>query len=165
MRMRSLVSACVMAMVMLAMAGCGDGDEIEESARETATTVAEGIEGTTRLNATLTGTAEVPHAGDPDGTGTATVNLDVTDRELCYEVRVQNIDQPTAMHIHEGEAGEAGDVVVTLTTPTASDTTTTGCTDVDAPLIGRMVANPDNFYVNVHTRAYPDGAVRGQLSQ
>ncbi len=166
MRKRSVGSACVIAAVILAMAGCGDdGEEIERGARETATTVAGRLEQATRLSATLTGATEVPTAGDADATGTATVNLDVSKGELCYEVRVQNIDRPTAMHIHEAEAGKAGDVVVPLTTPTASDTTTTGCTNVDAPLIGRMAANPDNFYVNVHTQTYPQGAARGQLSQ
>ena len=166
MRKRGLSVACVIAAVLLAMAGCGDnGEEVEESIRDTATTVAGRVEGATRLSATLTGEAEVPTAGDPDATGTATVNLDVSKGELCYEVTVQRIDRPTGMHIHEGEAGKAGDVVVPLTTPTATDTTTTGCADVDAPLIGRMAANPDNFYVNVHTQMYPQGAVRGQLSQ
>ena len=163
---RGLGSACVIAVLLLTMVGCGDdGEEVEESVRETATTVAGRLEEATRLRATLTGAAEVPTAGDPDATGTATVNLDVSKGELCYEVTVQKIDRPTGMHIHEGETGKAGDVVVPLTTPTASDTTTTGCANVDAPLIGRMAANPDDFYVNVHTQMYPQGAVRGQLTQ
>ncbi len=166
MRKRGLVNACVVAAVLLTGVACGDdGEEIEESARETATTVAGRLEEATRLRATLTGAAEVPTAGDPDATGTANVNLDVSKGELCYEVAVQNIDRPTGMHIHEGESGKAGDVVVPMTTPTGSDTTTTGCTNVDATLIGRMAANPDNFYVNVHTQMYPQGAIRGQLSQ
>ena len=69
------------------------------------------------------------------------------------------------MHIHEGESGKSGQVVVPLTAPTASDTTTKGCANADATLIGRMTTNPRNFYVNVHSRAHPQGAVRGQLSQ
>jgi CHRD domain-containing protein len=166
MRKRRLGSACAIAALALVLAGCGDdADEAEDSARRTATSVADRVEGATRLSATLTGSAEVPAAGDPDATGRATVNVDVTEGEVCYEVEVQKIDRPVGMHIHEGETGKSGDVVVPLTTPTASDTTTTGCANADAALLGRLAANPDDFYVNVHTATYPQGAVRGQLSQ
>lgn len=158
--------ACAVAALALAMAGCGDeAEEVEEGAKRTVTSLAERAEDATRLTATLTGAEEVPGPGDPDGTGTATVNLDVTDRDVCYEVAVQKIDPPVGMHIHEAERGKSGGVVVPLTTPTASDTTTTGCANVDAALIARMAANPGDFYVNVHTGTYPNGAVRGQLSQ
>ena len=165
-RCSGTIGAWVIAALALATVGCGDeAEEAEDSARQVATTVAERAERATRLSAPLTGAAEVPAAGDPDGTGTATVNLDVTKREVCYEVAVQKIDRPVGMHIHEGERGTSGGIVVPLTTPTASDTTTTGCANADATLIGRMAANPGNFYVNVHTDTYPQGAVRGQLSQ
>ncbi len=150
-------------MCVLVAAACGD--EAEETARRTATTAANRLEGATRLTATLTGAAEVPQQGDPDGTGTAAVNLDVTKGEVCYEVSVQKINRPVGMHIHEGEAGKSGRVVVSLTTPTGTDTTTTGCTEADGALIGRIAANPNSFYVNVHSDKYPDGAVRWQLSQ
>lgn len=40
-----------------------------------------------------------------------------------------------------------------------------GCvSNVDSDLIDRIAANPNRFYVNVHTIAYPDGAIRGQLA-
>jgi hypothetical protein len=166
MRKGSVRRVCVVAALAFALVGCGDdGEEVEESVRDAATSVARRVEGATRLRATLTGAAEVPTAGDPDATGTATVNIDASKGEVCYEVAVQKIDRPTGLHIHEGEAGKAGDVVVPLTTPTASDTTTTGCANADAALIGRLSANPDDFYVNVHSQTYPQGAARGQLSQ
>jgi hypothetical protein len=166
MRTRSLGAAVAIAALVLATAACGDeADDAEDAARRTATTVTERVEGATRLRATLNGASEVPTPGDPDGTGTASVNLDVSKTEVCYEVAVQRIDRPVGMHIHEAEAGRSGDVVVPLTTPTASDTTTTGCANVDAALIGRIAANPDDFYVNVHTAAHPQGALRGQLSR
>ena len=161
-----IVRASVAGVLALAMAACGDeAEEAEETVREAVTTVAEQLESATRLTATLAGAGEVPSPGDPDGTGSAMVNLDVTKGEVCYEVAVQKIDRPVGMHIHEGERDKSGEVVVPLTTPTATDTTTKGCADVDATLIGRMAANPDDFYVNVHTETYPQGAVRGQLSQ
>ncbi len=161
-----LGAACVIAAAVLVAAGCGDdGEGVDDAARRTATSVADRVEGATRLKATLSGAAEVPGPGDPDATGTATVNLDVTAGEACYEVTVQKIDRPTSMHIHEGESGKSGDIVVPLSTPTASDTTTTGCANVEASLMARVAANPGNFYVNVHTQAYPQGAARGQLSQ
>ncbi len=138
---------------------------MEEAGRETASTVTERLESATRLSATLSGAAEVPGPGDPDGTGTANVNLDVTKRDVCFEVTVQKIDTPVGMHIHEGGATESGGIVVPLKTPAAGDTTTKGCADADAALVGRMAANPGDFYVNVHTDTYPQGAVRGQLSQ
>lgn len=146
--------------------GCGDdGEEAEDTVRGAVTSVADRVDEATRLKATLTGSAEVPGPGDPDGTGTATVNVDVTEGQVCYEVSVQKIDRPVGAHIHEAEAGQSGGIVVPLSTPTASDTTTTGCADADAALIGRITANPGDFYVNVHTDTYPQGAVRGQLSQ
>jgi CHRD domain len=167
MRKRRTVAALVLVVVALVLAGCGDddADDVEDSLRDTATSVADRVEGATRLKAALTGGTEVPTPGDTDATGTATVNVDVTEGQVCYEVAVQKIDRPTGMHIHEGEAGKSGDIVVALTTPTASDTTTTGCADADAALLGRLTANPDDFYVNVHTATYPQGAARGQLSQ
>lgn len=156
------------AMVLLS-AACGDSkdeaDKAADSARQTATSVQNRAEAGTRLTANLTGAAEAPTAGDPDGAGTAMVNLDVSKGEVCYEVTAQRIDRPTGMHIHEGAAGQSSPVKVPLTPPTASNTTTKGCASADATLIGRIVAKPADFYVNVHSDAYPQGAVRGQLSQ
>ena len=170
MRRRSLWCAAAIAVLVLGTAGCGDdadevADEVEESARDAATTVQSRVEGATRFQATLTGSAEVPGPGDPDGTGTASINIDVSKTEVCYEVAVQKLDRPTAMHIHEGDSGKAGDPVVTLTAPRATDTTASGCANADAGLLGRLTARPNGFYVNVHTDTYPQGAIRGQLSQ
>jgi hypothetical protein len=164
---RTVWSVVLIAAFAWGATACGedDADEAEDAVRDAATTVQSRLEGATRLKATLIGTAEVPGPGDPDGTGTANVNIDVSKTEVCYEVSVQRIDRPTGMHIHEGEAGKSGGIVVPFTTPRASDTTTTGCTNVDATLLGRLAARPGDFYVNVHTDTHPQGAIRGQLSQ
>ena len=168
MRTRMSSAAVLIALVLMA-AGCGEAEDeaekAEEEARRTATTLANRAEAATRLTATLTGAAEAPSTGDRDGTGTARVNLDATKGEVCYEVSVQKIDRPVGMHIHEGATGTSGPIVVPLTTPTATDTTTKGCANADRTLIGRIAAKPGDFYVNVHSATYPQGAVRGQLSQ
>lgn len=113
------------------------------------------------FQATLSGAAEVPGPGDPDGSGIAEFSLvDRTDN-LCYEITVVGIDAPTAAHIHRGAAGVAGPPVLTLNTPT--DGESTDCTSVPSELIDEIERNPAGFYINVHNAAYPNGAVRGQL--
>lgn len=115
------------------------------------------------LSAALTGAAEVPGPGDPDGGGSATVRFDSgVGARLCYDLTVTGIDAATMAHIHRGAGGTAGPVVVPLTAPASGFSS--GCVDVTAALSAEILANPGGFYANVHNAAYPGGAVRGQLS-
>lgn len=109
-------------------------------------------------SAILSGAAEVPGPGDPDGAGLAVVTLDGT--TLHYSVWAQGIAAPTAAHIHKGAPGVAGDPVVTLNVATLGNGTAT----ITDTLAGQIKANPSGYYVNVHTGDFPNGAVRGQLS-
>ena len=113
------------------------------------------------LAATLNGGNEVP-PGDPDGFGYARITIDLDTAQLCYQVSVARIDPATAMHIHEGPPGVAGPVVIPLDPPT-NDGLVSGCVAADPALLADIVANPGNYYVNVHNAPYPAGAVRGQL--
>lgn len=116
------------------------------------------------LSTTLTGEAEEPGPGDPDGTGTALVTLNRGQQEVCFQLTVSDIEPATAAHIHVGDAGEAGPVVVGLAPP--ADGESSGCVqDVDADLIDAILKDPAHYYVNVHNAPYPAGAVRGQLSK
>jgi len=109
------------------------------------------------------GAEEVPNPGDPDGTGTAMVSLDMAANQITYTVNTTNLTLPaTAAHIHEGERGVAGPVVVPLTAPGA-DGMASGSVAVEPALMQRIQQNPGGFYVNVHTSDFPAGAVRGQL--
>jgi hypothetical protein len=116
-----------------------------------------------KLSTTLTGAAEVPGPGDPDGSGTAQVTVNVGQRSVCYTVTVANIAAPTAAHIHEAPAGQAGPVVVPLAAPT--DGSSSGCATVDRELAKEILKRPSDYYVNVHNADFPAGAVRGQLSK
>jgi CHRD domain len=113
--------------------------------------------------ATLTGAAEVPGPGDPDGGGAAQVTLNSDKNEVCYDVTVTKIDEATAAHIHEGAMDKDGPVKVGLDTPKGG--ATKGCKSADAAVVKDMMANPANYYVNVHSKDFPKGAVRGQLSK
>lgn len=108
----------------------------------------------------------VTHAandGDPNGVGSATILID-GDR-LCFGIIVNNLDAPTAAHIHRGVAGTNGPVVVPLIRPVTGDPgTSSGCVTVaDSALLSTIRSNPGLFYVNVHTTAFLGGAIRGQL--
>ena len=116
------------------------------------------------LTATLTGGAEVPKPGDPDGSGTANVRVNPGQECISYDVAVEGIEPATAAHIHEAPAGTAGPVVEHLAAPT--DGTSSGTvTEVDRDEAKDILKTPENYYVNVHNEPYPGGAVRGQLSK
>lgn len=115
------------------------------------------------LTATLTGEAEVPGPGDPDGSGTAMVTLNPGQGTVCWQISVSNITLPAiGAHIHIGGVADAGPVVVPLSSPDESGTSS-GCISADRDLILDIIRNVDQYYVNVHTVEYPAGAVRGQL--
>ena len=66
----------------------------------------------------LSGAAEVPGPGDPDGDGFARLTLNRGKQELCFWLSALQIEPATAAHIHKAPAGSAGPVVVGLTPPT-----------------------------------------------
>jgi hypothetical protein len=137
-----------------------------------------------RLVAHLTGEAEVPGPGDPDGSGSAEVEVKPQQGTVCFDLSWEDIDAPTAAHIHFGPPDVAGPVVVTFfmtsaapdQPPTLPETITgvSGCTEEvtvpeDAPfdsataLLRNIKDHPGEYYVNIHNLPFPDGAIRGQL--
>jgi hypothetical protein len=114
--------------------------------------------------ATMSGSTEVP-PGDPDGTGTALIRLNAAEGLVCFELHASNVDPLVAGHIHRGAAGVAGPVVVTLVPPSPTTGTSKGCVSADSSLIQDIIANPSQYYVNVHNAAFAAGAIRGQLAK
>jgi len=108
-----------------------------------------------------TGAQEAPGPGDADGSGMGV--FIGTGGGLNYAAMVQNIDAPTASHIHRGAPGVPGPVVITLASA-YPDNMATGTVAVADTLIQEIVENPTNFYFNVHNAAFTGGAVRGALS-
>jgi hypothetical protein len=74
----------------------------------------------------------------------------------------------TGLHVHEGEEGEDGPHHLEL----LNDENLAGARnrvefcvhpEGSAAAIQEVVDDPDGFYLNVHTTAFPKGAIRGQL--
>jgi hypothetical protein len=120
---------------------------------------------TSRYHTRMTGEEEVPPVSTP-AYGIAEFELGGGLDALNYNVRVYNIASDiTAAHLHTGFPGQEGPPVVPLYTGT-------GSFDTDNPLRGVSALSPQNLldlltgylYINVHTEAYPDGEIRGQLA-
>lgn len=114
------------------------------------------------LFAVLAGENEIP-AGDTDGRGAANVIIH-QGSQLCFGLTVTGIDTPVAAHVHRGTKHENGPVVVPLVQPSAGDPgASSGCVSAPSELLAEILTKPADFYVNVHSTAFPGGAVRGQL--
>lgn len=111
----------------------------------------------------MTGDTESP-AGDPVGTGTATVRLRAGQGQVCFTFDVQNLTLPAVgAHIHRGAAGSSGPIVVDLAAPGSSGASR-GCVGASRATVAAMLAAPAQYYVNVHTTDFQAGAIRGQLT-
>ena len=118
----------------------------------------------TRQVATLSGAAEV-NGGDSDGAGTAKIQLKIKDSQVCFELMVSSIRLPaTLSHIHRGNAGSNGPVVIDFQSAPDANGQSKGCVTVDPALLNAIWSNPSGYYVNVHNADFPGGAVRGQLA-
>jgi hypothetical protein len=108
----------------------------------------------------------VVYAGDPDGTGTALITINVGLGEVCWHTAVSDIALPaTASHIHHAAEGILGDIVIVLTAPDITGEAV-GCqSDVDPALLRDILQHPAEYYVNVHTTDFPSGAIRSQLER
>ena len=110
----------------------------------------------TRFTTDLRGANGTPNGGDPDGSGTAVLDVRGSN-ELCLTLVVSDTAAVTSAHLH----GRAGRVVAAFEEPTAG--TSGPCVTVSDQLIARIRSEPDRYYVDVHTTEFPDEALRGQL--
>ena len=117
------------------------------------------------FTADLAGVTEGDNPGNPDGSGSATIVIDVAEGTACWELSSEDIGPVLQSHIHVGAEGESGDVVVPLDVD-GFDGTSEGCIEPmeDAAVLQEIVDDPAGYYVNVHTEDFPAGAIRGQLA-
>jgi len=115
----------------------------------------------------MTGSQERPTPTNSPGWGNATVTFDSTRSNINVTITVKNLTSPiNGAHIHEKGAGsDVGGIVVGFV-PLVSFTNgkLTGTFPIDSAVAARLVANPGNFYMNVHTTQNPGGEIRGDLT-
>jgi hypothetical protein len=103
-------------------------------------------------------------AGDSDGFGAFAATTEAG--KLCYALAVGGIDTPVAAHIHKAKRNKNGPIVITLTQPSSGDPgASSACITPDPELLSAIKKHPNRYYVNVHTPAFPNGAIRGQLKK
>lgn len=167
MRFNRLVVA-LLPLVVLAGA-CGGDDDKGDDTKVTIGTSAGGekTDGTSvTLKAPLSGADEVPGPGITPGVGA--VLVEVSGTKVCPDLKVTMGEKPTAAHIHKGAKGAAGPVFVDLKpefTSGESAYQSKTCVDVTADQSAALIADPQAYYVNVHSEGHPNGAVRGQLDK
>ena len=112
-----------------------------------------------QLGAKLLGKVEVPK-GSPSGHGIVNLDLKAASGKVCWTFEIAGIGTPAAAHIHKANAGHAGPIVV----PLGAAFKAKGCTSAPKATLEAIEANPNAYYVNVHTAKFPAGAIRGQLA-
>jgi hypothetical protein len=127
-------------------------------------------------NASLGGENEVP---PNNSTAKGWASFKPTNDSVAYQVNATGLDKVTAAHIHLGKVGENGTVVVVLfeqldnaTGPIDGTFAQANFTaaDLQGPMQGKGISDlvrvmqNGETYTNVHTVAFPDGEIRGQIA-
>jgi hypothetical protein len=117
---------------------------------------------TVKFHATLEAASEVPPSKST-GSGEATASLDTATHELTYDVTFKGFSSDvTAAHIH-GPAGADKNGGVVLPLGSAPKSPIHGSAKLTADQEKELTAGM--YYVNIHSKNNPSGAVRGQLTE
>lgn len=123
----------------------------------------------TKFSVNLKGENE-PGTGDLDATGQAHLELFPDTDMVCYTLKWSKVDgNVTGAHIHFDDTGGiviplfGGPPVEAATAFPGDRFTTSGCVMADGAVIDLILANPANYYVNVHTGTDFRGVLLGHL--
>ena len=123
----------------------------------------------------LTGMEEVPPV-NTNSTGIAL--FDLLDNHINFKVNVTMLENIKSAHIHLGEFGQNGEIIVSLLNSSSPINIHNGtlvkgqliATDLVGSLKGKTINdlvklfNNTKTYLNIHTKQYPNGEIRGQIT-
>jgi hypothetical protein len=111
--------------------------------------------------AELKGAGPGSDALDPEATGTA--RLEVGGASVRFHITTSpNLGKVVATHLHQGAAGVNGPMAIELN-PGFTGEVLDGSTPIESDLAARVLANPSQYYMKLHSLKFPGGAIRGQL--
>jgi hypothetical protein len=132
----------------LGLAGCGGGGSDDTFSR-------------TSLSSTMTGDQEVPPVAT-GAVGKGTLSLQPVTRDINGSVTVDGMTA-TAVHIHVGDVGASGPVIVTLEQTAPGTWTVPSGVRLSSDQADAF--NNGRLYFNAQTAANPNGEIRGQIGR
>jgi hypothetical protein len=118
----------------------------------------------TRFQSSMDGWQQSSSRGDPDGVGRIMIETYPASGKICFVLKTSGITDPQNITIYQGRIGSNGDPAVVLPL-ILTQGVGSGCLQIDYDLLKDIRKNPFNYYINITTNQYPDGAIRGQLSR
>jgi hypothetical protein len=103
----------------------------------------------------------VPHRGARTGTGHAVIAVHARSVVCWRFAHLHGFTGATGAEIRSAPKGKAGKVVIALSR--GSHLHHQGCVRAHRAAVAAIERRPHNYYVNVRSRQYPNGAVRAQL--
>lgn len=124
--------------------------------------------GMTKLSVAMNGknvsmASNMNKGGAKMASGKGTITIDLAKSTLTYTIATTGLKDITEAHIHAGAMGVDGADVLAIDVMTINAKKSTVITVKDAKLLADMAKNPMKYYVNIHTKTFADGAIRGQL--
>lgn len=129
------------------------------------------------FSATLSGNEEIPPT-QSSATGWARFQTNENGTQVSYSVNLTGLNEITGAHIHNGSAGQNGDIVVSLSGQQAAENGNNATISLkgnitqdslQGPLEGKefsevvSLMSDGTVYVNVHTAEFQNGEIRGQI--
>jgi hypothetical protein len=162
---RKLSIAIILAAIISISAVAGSMDSLQAQEGET-------------FHAILSGKEEVPPT-DSSTTGSAKFQTNDNGTQVSYWVNLTGLNEISGAHIHNGTAGQNGDIVASLSGQQAAENGNNASisikgnitqNDLQGPLEGKELSELASLmsdgivYVNVHTGEFQNGEIRGQIA-